>query len=264
MVPDESHAQGPVGLALTPGKPLLQLRFGHASIAVPGKSNEDFYGIVTAREEPEAQTKGVAVAIADGVSGSGGGRLASETTVRSLLRDFYGAPARWNIAPTIDKVLRSVNDWLAAENARNPELEGVVSTLTMMLFKGNHYYLAHVGDTRAYRKRGRVLKQLNIDHTWQRGDMRHVLKRAVGLDTHLVVDYTDGELMPGDVFVMATDGVWEVLGERVVREVLDAGGDVQAVADELVQRSVRNQVQYMGRNDATAVVVAVEKSERQG
>jgi protein phosphatase len=79
-----------------------------------------------------------------------------------------------------------------------------------------------------------------------------------------VVDYTDGELAPGDVFVIATDGVWEVLGERVVREVLDAGGDVQAVADELVLRSVRNQVQYMGRNDATAVVVAVGKSERQG
>jgi len=264
MIAENPAATSPICLGIMPGKPSLQLRFGHASIAVPGKSNEDFYGIVTAQEEPEAQTRGIAVAIADGVSGSGGGRLASETTVRSLLRDFYGAPVSWNTAPTIDKVLRSVNDWLAAENARNPELEGVVSTLTMMLFKDSYYYLAHVGDSRAYRKRGRVLKQLTIDHTWQRGDMRHVLKRAVGLDTHLVVDCSDGELMPGDVFVMATDGVWEVLGERVVREVLDAGGDVQTIANELVKRSVRNQVQYMGRNDATAVVVAVEKSERQG
>jgi serine/threonine protein phosphatase PrpC len=263
MIAEDPAATSPIRLGIMPGKPLLQLRFGHASIAVPGKSNEDFYGIVTAQEEPEAQSRGIAVAIADGVSGSGGGRLASETTVRSLLRDFYGAPISWNTAPTIDKVLRSVNDWLAAENARNPELEGVVSTLTMMLFKGNYYHLAHVGDTRVYRKRGRVLKQLTIDHTWQRGDMRHVLKRAVGLDTHLVVDYTDGELVPGDVFVMVTDGVWEVLGERIVREVLDAGGDVQAIADELVQRSVRNQVQYMGRNDATAVVAAVDNPERQ-
>ncbi len=263
MITEELAATSPVCLGTTRDKPLLQLRFGHASIAVAGKSNEDFYGIVTALEEPEAQTRGVAAAIADGVSGSGGARLASETTVRSLLRDFYGAPVRWNFAATVDKVLRSINDWLAAENARNPELEGVVSTLTMMLFKDSYYYLAHVGDSRAYRKRGRVLKQLTIDHTWQRGDMRHVLKRAVGLDTHLVVDCSDGELMPGDVFVMATDGVWEVLGERVVREVLDAGGDVQAIADELVQRSVRNQVQYMGRNDATAVVAAVDNSERQ-
>ena len=263
MITEEAVATSPVSLGLTLGKPRLQLRFGHASTAVPGKSNEDFYGIVTAREEPEARTRGVAVAIADGVSGSGGARLASETTVRSLLRDFYGAPAHWNIAPTIDRVLRSLNDWLSAENARNPDLEGVVSTATMMLFKGNYYYLAHVGDTRAFCKRGRTWRQLTIDHTWQRRDMRHVLKRAVGLDTHLVVDYTDGELLPGDVFVMATDGVWEVLGERVLREVLDAGEDVQTIADELVRRSVSSQVQYMGRNDATTVVVAVEKCERQ-
>lgn len=263
MIAEQPAATSPVRLGLTPGKPQLQLRFGHASGAVPGKTNEDFYGIVTEHDDPEARTRGVAVAIADGVSGSGGGRLASETTLRSLLRDFYAAPLRWNIAPTIDKVLRSVNDWLAAENARNPEAEGVVSTVTMMLFKGNRYYLAHVGDTRAYRKRVQVLKQLTIDHTWQRGDMRHVLKRAVGLDTHLVVDYTDGELAPGDIFFMASDGVWEVLGERVMREVLDAGSDVQAVAHELVRRSVTSQVQYMGRNDATAVVVAVEQSGRQ-
>jgi protein phosphatase len=260
MIVEPPVATSPVCLGLTLGKPQLQLQFGHASSAVPGKANEDFYGIVTEHEEREARSRGVAVAIADGVSGSGGGRLASETTVRSLLHDFYGAPPHWNFAVTIDKVLRSINDWLTAENARNPEREGVVSTLTMMLFKGNCYFLAHVGDSRAYRKRGRELRQLTIDHTWQRGDMRHVLKRAIGLDTHLVVDCTEDELMPGDVFVMASDGVWEVLGERVVREVLDAGGDVQTIADELVRRSVRNQVQYMGRNDATAIVVAVEKS----
>jgi serine/threonine protein phosphatase PrpC len=68
--------------------------------------------------------------------------------------------------------------------------------------------------------------------------------------------------MPGDVFVMSTDGVWEVLGERVVSAVLDANRDVQVVADDLVQRSIRNQLQYMGRNDATALVVAVEKYAR--
>ncbi len=263
MIAEKPPETSPISLAITLDKSLLQLRFGHASIAVPDKHNEDFYGIVTAREDPEAQTRGIAVAIADGVSGSGGGRLASETTVRTLLRDFYAAPSSWNIAPTIDTVLQSVNDWLAAENARKPELEGVVSALTMMLFKGNYYYLAHVGDIRVYRKRGRVLKQLTIDHTWQRGDMRHVLKRAVGLDTHLVVDYTDGELMHGDVFVLATDGVWEVLGDRVVREVLDTGGDEQGIAEGLVRRSIRNQIQYMGRNDATALVVAVEKPARQ-
>ncbi|HEX7812842.1 MAG TPA: protein phosphatase 2C domain-containing protein, partial [Burkholderiales bacterium] len=187
----------PVCLGLTLGKPQLQLRLGYASAAVPGKSNEDFYGIVTPSEEPEAASRGIAVAIADGVSGNGAGRLASETTVKSLLRDFYGAPVAWNIPHALDKLLRATNDWLLTANSRHPNHEATVSTLSMMLFKGNYYYLAHVGDTRVYRQRRDVFKQLTSDHTWQRSDMRHVLKRAVGLDSHLVVDYADGELVEG-------------------------------------------------------------------
>jgi serine/threonine protein phosphatase PrpC len=261
MMPKDSTVspENVVCTGITLGKPLLQLQLGHATAAVPGKNNEDFHGIVTPREEREAQTRGIAVAIADGVSGNGGGRLASETAVKSLLRDFYGAPAIWNITQALDKLLRSINDWLLSENARHPEYEGMVTTLTMIVFKGNYYHMAHVGDTRVYRRRADVLKQLTIDHTWERGDMRHVLKRAVGLDSHLVADYTDGELIPGDVFLMVSDGIWEVLGERVVREVMEGGGSTQSIAEELVERSIKNQVQYMGRNDATAVVIAVEE-----
>ena len=253
-----SH-EGIVCTGTMPGKALLQLKMGHATAAVPGKDNEDFHGIVTPREEREAQSRGIAVAIADGVSGNGGGRLASETAVKSLLRDYYAAPGTWNITRALDKLLRSINDWLLSENARHPEYEGMVTTLTMIVFKGDHYHMAHVGDTRVYRQRGDVFKQLTIDHTWERGDMRHVLKRAVGLDTHLVADYTEGELIPGDVFLMASDGVWEVLGERIVREVMHGGGSTQSIADELVERSIKNQVQYMGRNDATAIVIEVEE-----
>ena len=244
---------------IAPGKPLLQLQLGHATAAVPAKNNEDFHGIVTPREEREAQTRGIAVAIADGVSGNGGGRLASETVVKILLKDFYGVPVTWNITVALDKLLRSINDWLLSENARHPEYEGMVTTLTMIVFKGNYFHLAHVGDTRVYRRRGSEFKQMTIDHTWERGDMRHVLKRAVGLDSHLVVDYTDGELIPGDVFLMASDGIWEVLGERIVREVMVKAGSAQSIADELVERSIKYQVQYMGRNDATAVVIAVDE-----
>jgi serine/threonine protein phosphatase PrpC len=248
----------PVCLGMTLGKPLLQLRLGHASAAVAGKVNEDFYGIVTPAEEPEAETRGIAVAVADGVSGNGEGRVASETTVKSLLRDFYGAPVTWDIPHSLDKLLRATNDWLLTTNSRHPHHEAAVSTLSMMLFRGNYYYMAHVGDTRVYRQRRDVFRQLTSDHTWQRSDMRHVLKRAVGLDSHLVVDYTDGELLPGDVFVLVSDGIWEVLGDKAMREALAESADVQAAAASLVERSIKNQVQYMGRNDATAIVVAVE------
>jgi serine/threonine protein phosphatase PrpC len=251
-------AEVAIALGVSPGKPALQLRLGHASAAAGGKANEDFYGMVTPAEEPEAAVRGIAVAIADGVSGSGDGRRASETTVKSLLRDFYATPPTWGIPQALDKLLRSTNDWLLASNARHATLDAAVSTLSMLLFKDNYYYMAHVGDTRVYRRRRNVFKQLTSDHTWQRSDMRHVLKRAVGLDSHLVVDYADGELLAGDVFVLVSDGVWEVLGDQSMRETLAGAPGVQGAAQRLVERSMENQVQYMGRNDATAVVVAVE------
>jgi serine/threonine protein phosphatase PrpC len=251
------HAENHFATGTTQHKS-LQLRIGHASATVLSKDNEDFYGIVTEQEDIEANSRGIVVAIADGVSGNGGGRLASETAVKSLLRDFYAAPQAWSITRVLDKLLLSINDWLFSENARHPEYEGMVTTLTVLVFREHSYHMAHVGDTRIYRCRHNIFKQLTIDHTWERTDMRHVLKRAVGLDSHLVVDYTDGELFPGDVFLMASDGIWEVLGERAVRESIRTGLSTQAIAEDLVERSIKHQVKYMGRNDATAIVIAVE------
>jgi serine/threonine protein phosphatase PrpC len=59
---------------------------------------------------------------------------------------------------------------------------------------------------------------------------------------------------------MLSDGVWEVLGDRVIREVLEPRKDPFEIADELTERSIRSQVQYIGRNDATALVAMIRGS----
>ena len=248
----------PYLLGKVPGKEPLALRLGQSSHAVEQKNNEDFYGVVTPDLEPDAAARGIALAVADGASGVGAGRIASETAVRSLLHDFYSTPAAWAVSQAVDCVLRSINDWLLVENMRQPDADGVVTTLSFLLFRDNFYYLAHVGDTRVYRKRGSVLKQLTVDHTWPRSDMRHVLKRAIGLDTHLVVDFADGELQARDIFLMVSDGVWEVLGDTLMHEFVDALDAPQGIAKKLTDRSIGSQARYMGRNDATALVAIVD------
>jgi len=101
------------------------------------------------------------------------------------------------------------------------------------------------------------LQRLTIDHTWPRRDMRHVLRRAIGLDSHLVVDISTGEILPGDVFLLASDGVWEVLGHDAIDSWMSSDMVPEAIARELVDGSLRSQRQYMGRNDATALVVKI-------
>ncbi|MBX9631528.1 MAG: serine/threonine-protein phosphatase [Burkholderiales bacterium] len=247
---------GPIRLGSAAGPAGLQVRVGHASRGA-GKPNEDFYGIANPGTAAIA-ARGLAVAVADGVSGDTGARTAAETTVRSLLEDYYDTPAHWNIGRALDRVLRAINDWLVGENLRRPDGEGMVSTVSLLLFKDARYCVAHVGDTRVYRRRAGALRQLTTDHTWPRRDMRHVLRRAIGLDTHLVAEFADGELQVGDAFLIASDGVWEVLGERALHDALERGVDPQSGADLLVKSSIERQLQYMGRNDATAVIVHVE------
>jgi len=82
-------------------------------------------------------------------------------------------------------------------------------------------------------------------------------QRANG--AHLVVDFADGELEAGDVFLMVTDGVWEVLGDVRMTEILSRGTDPESIARDLVAAAHERQAAYMGRNDATAIVVCVER-----
>jgi len=233
----------------------LVLRVGCASGTPPGKINEDFHGLASAAP---ADAHGVVLALADGIGGDGAGRQAAEIAVRTLLSDYPATPASWPVMRSLDRLLRAVNEWLHSEGQRHRDAEGFIATMSAIVFREGHYHLAHVGDTRVYRRRGAVLKQLTTDHVWPRHDMRHVPKRALGLDTHLVVDYAEGELLGGDTFLIVSDGVWEVLGEPRLHEVLVAGSEPQSAADALVAEALAQQARYMGRNDASALVVRVD------
>jgi protein phosphatase len=234
----------------------LAVSIGCASESAPGKPNEDFFGVADPGDDA-LHRRGLLVAVADGVSGDGRARVAAGAAVRTLLEDFYATHPDWTDARGLDTVMRAANDWILGENHRRPDGEGVVTTLSALLLRDRSWRVAHVGDTRVYRFRQGRLAALTRDHTWPRRDMRHVLRRAVGLDSHLVVDCVDGALEDGDVFLLATDGVWEVLGERALSELMAGEGAPAFLAAEAVGRSLRRQAGYMGRNDATAVVVRV-------
>jgi protein phosphatase len=229
----------------------LSLGVGHASSAARRKSNEDFFGAVTP-EGAVLAVKGAIFAVADGVSGTHGGAQAAEYTVRSLLGDYYATPDTWGVPMAMDRVLGAVNRWLLAQASAHGET-GMATTLSALVLRGTRFHLAHIGDSRIYRKRGDQCVQLTHDHVWDRADMRHVLKRAMGLDRHLVLDYADGELEAGDVFLLCSDGVWEPLGPVRLQELLGLYRDPQLAAEALVEAALR----AGGQDNATAMVVHV-------
>ena len=215
----------------------LHIATSHASITGLRAKNEDFVGMVTPNE-PELSSKGLMAVVADGVSGSDGGRAAAEYSVRGLLADYYATPDTWEITTALEKVLVAINSWVQQQGSVNrthqyaqKKLEkntvddttevvvaegitaiGMATTLTSLVLRGRMYYTAHVGDSRAYHYRASrettPLQRLTQDHVWDRPEMQHVLTRAIGLDSHLAIDHGMGELQVGDIFLLASDGFW--------------------------------------------------------
>ncbi|WP_137719816.1 bifunctional protein-serine/threonine kinase/phosphatase [Methylobacillus flagellatus] len=231
----------------------LKIRVGQSSQTGLRPRNEDYCGVVTPPGEP-LTSKGALLAVADGVSGNAGGREAAEMTVRSVLSDYYATPDTWEVHTALDKVLTAANRWLLAQAAANRDLAGMATTLSLLVLRGQRYYMAHIGDTRIYCLRNGELAQLTTDHVWDRPDMRHVLKRAVGLDQHLAVDYAEGAMQAGDVYALLTDGVWEPLGQKAIHHTLGLYDNPQMVSDHLL----RSALSAGSQDNVTALVVRVD------
>lgn len=245
--------RGPVVIAI-PGPPqaALTVNLGHSSLTGPRPCNEDFCGAVTP-EGAELQSKGLLAALADGVGGHANGREASEYVVRGLLADYYATPDTWSVATALDKVLDALNRWLVASARRNRETAGMATTLSAVTLRGARYVTAHVGDSRIYLLRNGELKRLTTDHVWDHPELSNVLKRAVGLDDHLSVDYSDGELRAGDVFALLSDGVWSTLRDARIADILLGTPDPQGAAEALTRVAIGNGAQ----DNSTAMVLKV-------
>lgn len=103
------------------------------------------------------------MAVADGVGGQAGGGMASEFILKELRHHrFWGGGLS---AESLRAMLVRTNDELIATSAKIPHLAGMATTLTAIYLDHRQNYLIHVGDTRAYIKQGRYLKQLTQDHT---------------------------------------------------------------------------------------------------
>lgn len=232
----------------------MELLHGYASLPGPREVNEDFCGLV-APVGAELADKGVLAAIADGVAGGGGGRQASEFTVRGLLSDYYGTPHTWAIPYALDRVLNATNRWLMAQGSSSHGAASLATTLSALVLRGRRYVIAHIGDSRVYLMRKGMLTQLTRDHVWDHPDLSHVLTRAIGLDQRLALDYLDGEIEAGDLFLLATDGVWAPLGSREIARLLGAQETPEQTARALCDAAVA----AGGTDNASAVVLRITK-----
>ncbi|NMY27174.1 bifunctional protein-serine/threonine kinase/phosphatase [Pseudomonas sp. WS 5021] len=228
----------------------LQLSVAQASAIGPRAENQDALRLVTPAPELAA-SKGYLCAIADGVSQCADGGLAARSTVQALALDYYATPQTWGVAQALERLLLAQNRWLQANGGGQP----LLTTLSALVFRGQRFTLAHVGDCRVYRWFDGELQRITQEHVWEQPGMQHVLKRALGLDQHLVVDFLDGELRQGECFLLLSDGVWATLADHSIRAILREQADLDVAVNTLV-----NAAHLAGSQDnASALLVRIDR-----
>ncbi|MGZ8191084.1 MAG: protein kinase domain-containing protein [Methylococcaceae bacterium] len=221
-------------------KPELKVSIGYASDKGIKADNEDCVGALIPQGS-QLIHKGIAAAIADGMSGSDAGKQASHCCVASFLSDYYSTPDSWSVKQAGQKILSATNSWLYSQGqVRYQSTKGMVSTLSIVVFKSTTAHLFHIGDSRIYRLRAGNLEQITRDHrVWVSKD-KNYLNRAMGIEPRLDVDYKSLPLARGDLFLMTTDGVHDFVDEKTLKSLLQDGGDLMLIADNIVQQAASN------------------------
>ncbi|MEO8060426.1 MAG: protein kinase [Burkholderiales bacterium] len=238
---------------------MLRVRIGQHSQAGTGKAlNQDFHGAAVPGGSL-LQTKGIAVALADGIGSSAQSHVASAAAVRGFLEDYFNTSESWPVRRAARCVLQATNAWLHAQTqlgeGRFDKDRGCVCTFSALVFKGRDAHLLHVGDSRIYRLHAQALEQLTHDHRVRGPGAESWLGRALGVDRSVEIDYQSWGLEIGEAYLLATDGAYEHLDATAVHAALGAfGEDLDAAAAALVAGARARGSQ----DDATVQLVRIE------
>jgi serine/threonine protein phosphatase PrpC len=217
--------------------------------------------------------------VADGVGGHRAGEVASALTVTTIEAFVLHLLKRFSNLRTTDEetvlkdfqaALRQADSRLAEESAHHPEFAGMGTTLTMAFVSGWKLFVFHAGDSRCYIYRGGRLRQLTADHTVAaemarqgvikpedvcRNRFRHFVTNVVGGNEGGVrVDVEKVDLETGDVVLLCSDGLTDVLADDRIAAVLKAEGGPAAACTRLVAEAN----EAGGPDNVTAVVAHFE------
>ena len=229
---------------------------GFASETGPRKQNEDFAGAVFGWELPRPR-RDVVAALADGIGGAKGGRVAAETAVRGFLDGFCDLPETMEVRRAAAIVISSLNGWLYGQGKRDPDLAGMGCTFTSLVLRGRIAHVLHVGDSRVYRLRGDRLICLTTDHVRESPEgssaRSNILTRALGVETEVRLDYASQPVALHDRFLLCSDGVHAFLTAETVADILRE----RSASEDSARALVAAALDAGGTDNATALVVDV-------
>jgi len=219
-------------------------------------------------------TEGLLLGVFDGCGGFSSGRVASDMVadvVASTLRDLAPEQIRDDLGGHLERVIKKASDAIYAKSTNDRRCRGMGTTATVAAIQSDTLYLAHVGDSRAYiLRRGRLVQisrdQTLLNHLIAKGkilpeeieEFPHtgVIMYALGIGSVLEVDRTAVRLRCGDVLLLCTDGLWNLIDNAGIETVLRWHEESEAICKALVDAA-----NAAGGHDNVTVVVAKFEDE---
>ena len=222
----------------------LKVSIGQYSDKGRKQINQDFHGVYVP-EEPQLTSKGIAIALADGISSSDVGQVASEATVTGFLEDYFCTSEAWSVKKSAHRVLAATNSWLYSQTQqgryRFDKDRGYVCALSAMIIKSTTAHIFHLGDARIYRLRDGDLEQLTHDHRLWVSKDKSYLSRAMGIHSRLEIDYEALQVDREDVFLFVTDGIYEFVSSCFMAKVINEQRDDLDAAAKIISEEAYQQ-----------------------
>lgn len=209
--------------------------------------------------------------VADGMGGHQAGEVAS-SIVRKTIEENYEQLKNIEPYKRLEEIVKMSNEKVVERAQQKNYLKGMGSTLTILLFEDENYYVAHVGDSRAYLFRNEKLKQITEDHSLiqaqikagylteeqgRQSRLKHILMRSIGGKTEVLPDIKTDKIQIGDIFLLSTDGFHGELEEEEIINLL--------LLPDKLNNKVKNMLDFANEKDGsdniTIVLAKIEADE---
>jgi protein phosphatase len=227
-------------------------------------------------------TLGLAI-LADGMGGHNAGEVASNMTITALGSElehaFKQQPPHLAVANHASRAHEVLSDVIARTNAAvhlaaqsNPRYSGMGTTLVAVQFYDNKCVVAHVGDSRLYRMRDEFLTRLTRDHSLLQEQIdkgiispeearfapnRNLVTRALGVDAAVETELNDYEVLPGDIYLLCSDGLNDMAEDREIAVIMTAfSANLQLCATQLVQMAN----EHGGRDNVSVILAKIREA----
>jgi len=216
-------------------------------------------------------------AIADGMGGAAAGEVASSYFVETARLVFNGRdPASdEDDYGLVRNVFRQTNERIFEHTAQHPDDEGMGCTGDLVVFHGDRYIIGHVGDSRVYLFRHGSLRQLTKDHSWVQFQLdqgmltpeqarnhprRNLILRALGTDPTVSFDMLEGRGVDGDIFLLCSDGLTEMVDDAGIQDMLGSAETTQQKVKNLIKAALA----AGGRDNVTVILCEVQSVDSAG